>query len=572
ATFDLRAGEVRLTAEGRFENYGRLTHDAATPALLAGVHLDNFGRLEVDSGQLDLRGASTHFGVVRIASGATLRFGNGAVYSLPTDGVRHFFAPSSRLEGAGNLVVWEAAVHFAGPVDATGLIQFESSRGSITFAGVTRLRRGLNLAGEFSNPFVGNRRGNDVTFSGLSAQIDQPVVMGTNSALTFDQAVPTQLTELDAGQGSRVQGKGAFSVLGKSRLDSASLFGSGPARFVGPTEFANLTVQGPNAPAAPKVVEFDGETSTKGTHFFRQTLLRVGTHGTLALKGGEAWRRNSNPGLVQMENLGLARHSGSGTTSFDFGFVNRGQFEVLGGEIVFPVGNGFIQEAGVTTLRSGTLKAEPIVRGGVFRLESGQLTGALTFFDGQLEFPPNATLPVELRVSGGILDLPESTLTVGLIRHTNGMLRLNGGTLGSLGYAGQNPAVLTGHGTFDTRGGGSGEVRPGSPLGILEFTGSYSLDNGSRFVAEIGGLTPGTGFDQLRTSDLSVSSSATLDLRLVGGFSPPLGAEFPIIVVTNGRRAPRAFGTVEGLAIGTGKRFEVVYEVAGVKLRVVAAP
>ena len=48
------------------------------------------------------------------------------------------------------------------------------------------------------------------------------------------------------------------------------------------------------------------------------------------------------------------------------------------------------------------------------------------------------------------------------------------------------------------------------------------------------------------------------------------GAEFQIIAIATGNRVPRAFRTVEGLAIDAGKRFEVVYEAAGVKLRVVA--
>jgi hypothetical protein len=175
-----------------------------------------------------------------------------------------------------------------------------------------------------------------------------------------------------------------------------------------------------------------------------------------------------------------------------------------------------------------------------------------------------------LRIYAGELALPAQTLSVASFLQTNGTSRLTGGTLVVTGgFEVRQTGRLTGFGTIQGGLDLRGEISPGFPLGIITITESYNHTSSGRLVIEIGGTAPGVEYDQLKVGSLSISNG-TLELRVINGFNPPLGAEFHIIV-TAGNRAPNAFRTVTGLELGAGRKFEVLYEPSGVKLRVVAA-
>jgi hypothetical protein len=72
---------------------------------------------------------------------------------------------------------------------------------------------------------------------------------------------------------------------------------------------------------------------------------------------------------------------------------------------------------------------------------------------------------------------------------------------------------------------------------------------------EIGGLTPGTQFDQLLVSGIA-TLGGTLDLLLLNGFNPGIGATFQIL--NYGSRVGQ-FATVNGTIIIGGKVFTVTY-------------
>ncbi len=577
----LNQGTILFNQGGSLENHGLIQHAGTNTARLVGEHFQNFGRVEVSEGQLEILGGSENFGSYALSPGGTLLLGNGALYSIPASSTRHFFAASSRLEGTGALEVRAARVEFDGPVDFNGPIRFDTSRGTIVFNGITRLRQPLDLSGE--TQVFPPLKGNEITFGGLSAQIDQPVKMGTNSTLAFNQLTPAVIPGIDAQQSSQITGNGVAVVTGFSVLNNATIGGRGALQFDGSIHVANLTVAGSANPAAPKPVIFNGPIrigNTNGSqdfHSINQAAIRIETNGVFDIvRNGRFANGGATAGNFWLENRGIFRNSASNLTQLELrnsangGFsagsvTNWGTMEFLAGELRVP---GVVQRGGLTVIKGGHLNGNTRIEGGVFRLENGQYTGDLTFAGGQAEFPNGAVLPGALRVSAGELTLPAQTLSVASFFQTNGTLRLSGGTLVVNGASEVNQTgVLTGFGTIQGSLDMRGSISPGSPIGVINITQAYNHNSSARLVIDIGGTNPGIEYDQLKTADLSISNG-TLEVRLMNGFNPELGAEFHIIVAT-GNRAPTPFKTITGLELGGGRKFEVLYQPSGVKLRVV---
>lgn len=106
-----------------------------------------------------------------------------------------------------------------------------------------------------------------------------------------------------------------------------------------------------------------------------------------------------------------------------------------------------------------------------------------------------------------------------------------------------------------------GIVAPGHSPGCLTVTG-FGLTG--TYQAEIGGTTPCTGYDQIKTSD-TVNLDATtsvLQVLLYGGFVPKVGQSYTII--SNGSSSPIS-GTFTGLPEGAtytnqGVTYKVTYK------------
>ena len=73
-----------------------------------------------------------------------------------------------------------------------------------------------------------------------------------------------------------------------------------------------------------------------------------------------------------------------------------------------------------------------------------------------------------------------------------------------------------------------GTISPGKSPGRLTIQGNYSQETGGTFAAEIGGIDPDTGFDQLSIKG-SASVAGTLKVRFINGFTPVVGQTFRIL-------------------------------------------
>jgi T5SS/PEP-CTERM-associated repeat protein len=127
----------------------------------------------------------------------------------------------------------------------------------------------------------------------------------------------------------------------------------------------------------------------------------------------------------------------------------------------------------------------------------------------------------------------------------------NGGTLNVIG--GSTAIFL---GTLSGNGNvGAGDVQalgdllPGMSTGRMTFAGDLTLGSLARLEIEIGGLTPGTQFDQLGIA-ADVELAGSLAVSLVDGFTLSAGDSFEIIDI-GGTRSGSFTGLAEGGQVGT---------------------
>jgi len=105
-----------------------------------------------------------------------------------------------------------------------------------------------------------------------------------------------------------------------------------------------------------------------------------------------------------------------------------------------------------------------------------------------------------------------------------------------------------------------GTIAPGLSPGILT-TGNLSFVSGSTYDFEVGGLTAGTEYDQIKVVGTVNLGSGTLNAMLYNGFVPAVGQSY-VIIDNDGSDA--VVGTFAGLAEGNtvtvdGHHFKVSY-------------
>ncbi|HEX2517348.1 MAG TPA: hypothetical protein VH257_21780, partial [Chloroflexota bacterium] len=154
--------------------------------------------------------------------------------------------------------------------------------------------------------------------------------------------------------------------------------------------------------------------------------------------------------------------------------------------------------------------------------------------------------------NSGTVEAQAGTLDIGSrYVQTAGATILAGGGLASMSGAPLEirGGSLSGSGTISTSVINAGRLQPGSSPGGLHINGAYTQEPAGALSVELGGLTPGTQFDQL-----TVSRTATLDgaleVKLIGGFVPADGDA--IQVLTFGSRSG-VFSAISGLDLGGGR-------------------
>jgi hypothetical protein len=136
-------------------------------------------------------------------------------------------------------------------------------------------------------------------------------------------------------------------------------------------------------------------------------------------------------------------------------------------------------------------------------------------------------LPVNNRghieAAGGILDFANG------FKQFGGTTLLNGGSIGSKATLQYLGGRLAGSGTVQGSVNNQGAtVAPGHSPGIIVVNGGYVQAANGILQMEIGGTTPGTGYDQLQVNG-SATLDGTLDMIQYANFVPVAGNSFQLL-------------------------------------------
>ena len=354
-----------------------------------------------------------------------------------------------------------------------------------------------------------------------------------------------------------------------SALSWTGPFVPGPADDVVIDPPGALTVTGPGAHTTV------GSLSLGGSGTGRVTLQVAGTtsgdlsvasaadidtNGELQLADGRVF---SSQGLA---SYGLIR--GSGTLDTNLSNRAGGQLRIASGESLIVSGADHTNEGNIEVI-DGSLEF-------IGPLDNVVSTGLVTGEDATLRF------------GGGLVNSGALALSFGTSRVFGDLI--NGAT-GSVTVAGNSNATfyddVTNNGTLNVAGGSTavffgaltgngnvglgdvqalGDLAPGASPGLMAFGGDLTLGPSANLQIEIGGLTPGSEFDQLSVAD-TVLLDGTLDVTLIDAFEPNVGDTFNVVTATT------VAGTLDAQlpALTGGAGWIVDYQSDSVTLIVAAA-
>lgn len=147
----------------------------------------------------------------------------------------------------------------------------------------------------------------------------------------------------------------------------------------------------------------------------------------------------------------------------------------------------------------------------------------------------------ELRVGRtGILDVSGGSMSVGSsLPPPLGVLRVGVGGFAGIagGFIGREEVLSGAH------------FAPGASPGIAEIQGSLLMEAGSALDLEVGGISPGTTYDSVHTSeDLTVLGQ--VNLQFINGFAPKAGQSFALVKCDKILKFQPSAVIVSGLAEG----------------------
>jgi hypothetical protein len=106
---------------------------------------------------------------------------------------------------------------------------------------------------------------------------------------------------------------------------------------------------------------------------------------------------------------------------------------------------------------------------------------------------------------------------------------LNGGNFSFAQAALLRGGMLSGAGAITGSVSNNATISPGASPGLLSITGNYMEGPNAHLQVELGGTTPGTGYDQLSVGG-SAALAGTLGVSYWNGFIPPPGNVFTVLV------------------------------------------
>jgi hypothetical protein len=334
-----------------------------------------------------------------------------------------------------------------------------------------------------------------------------------------------------AGTGTTTFGQSVTFSGGRVEVQTGTL---SLAATGGPTVGGNFTV------ANGAVLDLTGgQTRTyegtytgrgEGTIRLSSGTLEVGASGATFDFTGNIfqWTGGLLTGSSALTNTGTLNLSGSSDKSLtaltlnNAGVVNwtgEGIFYMYAGVVFNNLASGLFDIQGDATLSYYSGVNPKFNNAGIVRKSAG--TGTTTF-GNNVTFTNAATVNAQ---AGTLNFMSGYTQSIGTTS-------LGGGNISASGELKIQGGSLSGTGTITGNVVNSGQISPGISPGILNITGNYRQTATGVLNIEIGGLTPGTQFDQLKVTG-TATFDGTINVSLINGFTPNNGDSFQIITYTS---------------------------------------
>lgn len=480
------SGSIYVSPTGEFRKSSSGTTSISVPFY-------NSGLTSVTAGDLHLVGGGGHDGRFEVVSGASIRFSAGDV--------DHRFYGGATLAGGGSYL-------------STGGVLVEN----LTIAADANINLNLlTLGGSGVLHNTGHLSGSGVTFAG--------------------ELVNDGFASLDSSTLGGLTNQGSLNISG------------------------SLTVQGVEAYLDGGTIYLDsGASLVKDGGTLNWSDGTFGGNGTLSyINGGNFAFSGAGDRVIDNPNLTFAftdLNLPNGSLTLRNGGLT---FNTAGGTTVIPAGTALNMYGGTITNNG------PLNISGDFGLYGGQLAGAgaINMTGGTIDMPANST--VNWTATGplsntGTLNLGNRTITnaitnTGTINATGGLVftqlftnqgtfNLTGGTTTfSAGYL-QTAGTTTFNGgnaagTMTLNGGSlggsgtltgnlinnGGALNVGFSPGTLNIAGNLVLGPSSVINIELGGTTPGSGFDLINVSG-TATLDGTLNVLAYGGYTPGAGTNY----------------------------------------------
>jgi hypothetical protein len=274
----------------------------------------------------------------------------------------------------------------------------------------------------------------------------------------------------------------------------------------------------------------DNETLRIAGNFVNNGVLRMdstqGTAANLYFSNGTVITGNGSINLSASSTNYIYGVGGGDTLSIGPAMTLRGGCQIspgFSGTGILQITNaGLIEstsyirialhnESNSNMVNTGTLRT---VTGATMEMHAFSAGSKLTNQGGTIELLEgakfNAHSALQLIQTSGTISLANAAMTVPFGIDLNGGQLIGSGTI-----------------TGPVRNNG-GSVAPGFSPGKITIEGNYTQGADGVLNIEIGGNSPGDGYDQLRVIG-TATLGGTLNLKLINGFQPRLGDVFEII-------------------------------------------
>ncbi len=507
---------------------GTTTIDGAKFTGINALTSNNGGTTNL-TGAITTAGAQTYTDAVTLTGATTLNAGaangvslgavTGAGFNLTTTGLTTI---ASTVSDLGALIA-NQTLTTSGALGAT----------SVAVAGAATLGGNVTTTGAQSYTGAVNLSAPVIMASSANGQIQFVSTVDGAQALTVNTG---GVTRFDAPVGSTSALTTLTTDAPGTTIINSSIGTTGAINLNDAVSGNNLTL---NAGASPITLanpanDFAGTLTLIGSNAIVQdasaltvVLNTTGSNnltavGVIAASGTfsnlTASATGAGSGIAAVSTAPTFTVTGATTNNGPVTLGNTAGNLLLNGTTASGTGDLRTSASGTQTLAGGTVTAGSYTLGG----------GGLALAGGTLNVTNVLTVSSGATLSGGA-----GTLNAGTVIISNGGVLTPGGGTVTIGTTNiQAGGTLNGVGTVAGNVITDGIVSPGNSPGILTIAGNFVQGSAGLLNIELGGLTPGTGFDQLVVTG-NASLNGTLGLLQVplSGFVPAPGSSYRFLSV-----------------------------------------